>query len=595
VIATLLMVALVPAIALPSSGVDAASLRPVIVWRSITPNATGVSTFSQVAVRFDRPVDGVDDGALVIRDARGKVVPTTVRYDPVTFRARLIPTGPLKVAAKYTVVVNGHVQSVAGGAALAESTWAFRTGSQPEGGTRFDSPKEVRVEGGKVTGVRFDGYGRITARKSATLSQPTTMLASHRAVVRDRAYFYIVSGRWAGFYIARDVARVTGVEAPPVEETPPPSPLATPDPDEPVGSGASATPTPSVSTPPTPAPTPVVTPAPATPAPTPVSGPTTVGTGIVVSAAEIGRLPTSGPAWDSLKRAADAAAGSPDLSVNSQDNNVLVLAKALVYARTGVTKYRTEVLAALRGAMGTEAGGDTLALGRELAAYVIAADVIGLRSADPALDSVFRSWLRTVLDRKLIDGVSLTETHERRPNNWGTHAGASRAAAAAYLGDSAELARVAAVFRGWTGDRAAYAGFRFGDLWWQSSPSQPVGINPVGATIQGRNVDGVLPEEQRRTGEFTWPPPCGNYPHGALDGALLTAEILTRAGYPAYEWSNRALLRAVNWLRGTGCAATGDNVWQLPLLDARYGTAYWNGAPVRPGKNFGWTDWLFGR
>ncbi|HET8777024.1 MAG TPA: hypothetical protein VFN76_05115, partial [Candidatus Limnocylindria bacterium] len=60
------------------------------------------------------------------------------------------------------------------------------------------------------------------------------------------------------------------------------------------------------------------------------------------------------------------------------------------------------------------------------------------------------------------------------------------------------------------------------------------------------------------------------------------------------DWSSRALLRAEQWLQATGCAPSGDNVWQLPLLDARYGTHYWNGAPVRPGKNFGWSDWLYG-
>jgi hypothetical protein len=315
----------------------------------------------------------------------------------------------------------------------------------------------------------------------------------------------------------------------------------------------------------------------------------------VISSSELRALPMSGAAWEALKRAADSSAGSPNLADLNQDTNVLILAKALVYARTGTSAYRAEVISALRAVMGTEAGGETLALGRELAAYVIAADLIGLRSADPALDATFRAWLAQVLDRRLTDGNSLTETHERRPNNWGTHAGASRAAAAAYLGDSAELARVATVFRGWLGERAAYAGFSYGELSWQSNPSQPVGINPPGATIAGHSVDGVLPDDQRRTGGFAWPPPCGNYPHGALDGALLTAEILSRQGYPAYSWGSNALLRAQVWLNSTGCAPSGDNVWHLPLLDARYGTNFWNGAVLPPGKNFGWTDWLYGR
>ncbi|MDQ2941831.1 MAG: alginate lyase family protein [Chloroflexota bacterium] len=320
------------------------------------------------------------------------------------------------------------------------------------------------------------------------------------------------------------------------------------------------------------------------------------GTGsILISAAERAARPMSGAAWDSLKRQADSAAGTPNLADMNQSNNVVVLAKALVYARTGNATYRAQVLSALHGVIGTEAGAATLSLGRELAAYVLAADLIGLRSADPAFDSTFRAWLASLLSRPMADGSSLRQTHERRPNNWGTHAGASRAAIAAYLGDTAELARVAQVFKGWLGDRASYAGFKFHDLAWQADASRPVGINPAGSTKAGHSVDGVLPDDQRRTGGFVWPPPCGNYPYGALDGALLQAEILWRAGYDAYNWQNKALLRAQVWLHATGCPPTGDNVWQMPLIDARYGTRFWGGGVVRPGKNFGWTDWLYSR
>lgn len=344
-------------------------------------------------------------------------------------------------------------------------------------------------------------------------------------------------------------------------------------------------------------PTPAATVPAATAPPSPVVAlhpPTTTGS-ILISAAQLAALPMSGAAWDSLKRAADAPAGTPNLTDMNQSNNVAVLAKALVYARTGDLTYRAQVLSALHAVIGSEAGGETLALGRELAAYVLAADLIGLRSVDPAFDSTFRGWLAALVARPMADGNSLRQTHERRPNNWGTHAGASRAAVAAYLGDAGELARVAQVFKGWLGDRASYAGFSFGELSWQADASQPVGINPAGSTIGGHSVDGVLPDDQRRTGGFIWPPPCGNYPYGALDGALLQAEILWRAGYDTFNWQNQALLRAELWLRSTGCAPSGDNLWQAPLLDARYHTSFWNGAPVPPGKNVGWTSWLYGR
>lgn len=45
---------------------------------------------------------------------------------------------------------------------------------------------------------------------------------------------------------------------------------------------------------------------------------------------------------------------------------------------TGTQSYRTDVINACMDAIGTESGGRTLALGRELGAYVIAADLVGL-------------------------------------------------------------------------------------------------------------------------------------------------------------------------------------------------------------------------
>jgi Alginate lyase len=580
------MVALVPALLLPNGTVDASPTRPAIVARKAGPDAR-VSILATVAVRFDRPVVGISDETFVLRDARGRVVPANVYYNPSKYRAALIPVDALRAGERYRASLSTEIRTPAG-VALSSSSWTFKTARQPAEATRFERPRAVRFAPGRVTGIQVNAQGRVISSVTARLASHSWAMADAIAVIRGRSYYDISNGMWAGHFVPAE-AIVDGDgpgEGPGSTPAPSASASPSPEPSGPSGPSPSAEPT---AAPSTPAPTPQPTPEP------PVVQPPTAGSGILISSAELRALPTSGGAWDALKRAADAPAGRPNLADMNQENNVQILAKALVYARTGTASYRAEVIAALRSVMGTEAGAETLSVGRELAAYVISADLIGLSAADPGLDATFRSWLRGLLDRTLADGSSISSVHERRPNNWGTHNGASRAAAAAYLGDQSELSRVAAVFRGWVGERQSYAGFKYADLWWQSNPGQPVGINPPGATIKGHSVDGVLPEEQRRTGEFTWPPPCGNYPHGALDGALLTAEILHRRGYAAYGWGSQALLRAQVWLHSTGCAPSGDNVWHLPLVDARYGTNFWNGAVLRPGKNFGWTDWLYGR
>ena len=77
-------------------------------------------------------------------------------------------------------------------------------------------------------------------------------------------------------------------------------------------------------------------------------------------------------------------------------------------------------------------------------------------------------------------------------------------------------------------------------------------------------TDGVLPDDQRRSGVFRWPPSHENYVYEALQGALVQAVILQRAGYDAFNWQDKALLRAFRWLRDvTEYPATGDDTWAL--------------------------------
>jgi hypothetical protein len=335
-----------------------------------------------------------------------------------------------------------------------------------------------------------------------------------------------------------------------------------------------------------------------------VTGRTLESGGIWISRAEIAALPTNGAAWENLMRTATGSCGFVDLMDANQSNNVCVMAKALVYARTGDATYAQDVLVAIRQIVNAPTyGGNALSLGRELAAYVIAADLIDLRAYAPALDGLFRTELMTLRTTYTWGGpANLVDCHERRPNNWGAHCGATRAAIAVYLGDTADLERTARVFKGYLGDRSSYAGFDYGgpaasrDLSWQADESAPVGINPRGATKAGLNIDGVLPDDQRRGGSFTTSPPNENYVWEGLQGLLAQAVILYRAGYPVWDWEDRALLRAVRWLHNVNdFPAEGDDTWLPYVVNHYYGTSFPAPTPARHGKNIGWTDWTHGR
>ncbi len=334
-----------------------------------------------------------------------------------------------------------------------------------------------------------------------------------------------------------------------------------------------------------------------TPPPPPPPPPTTGG--LWISAEELAQLPMSGPAWDRMRAAADGDLGTPTLADYNANHDVRTLAVGLVYARTGDARYRQKAAEAIRSAIGKEAGGLVIMLARNLVSYIITADLINLKVYDPPLDGQFRQWISTVRYKQFSDGTLISE-HERRANNHGTMPGASRAAIAVYLGDAQELARSAQVFKGWVGDRTAYAGFKYPyGVTWQSDPNNPVAINPVGGVKNGELIDGAMPEEMRRGCEFQYPPCKTGYPWEGLQGALVHAMILSRQGYDVWNWQDQALLRAVKYLDGLeqrygGWWAASDDTWVPWMVNRVYGTSYPTSV-ANIGKNMGWTDWMYAR
>lgn len=324
--------------------------------------------------------------------------------------------------------------------------------------------------------------------------------------------------------------------------------------------------------------------------------------GIWLSQAQIDKLSLDvSPELSVVLKYANASAPTPNIKDQESMTNVTYLAKALMFAKTGDDKYGLQVVDAIKYITenSVEAGSRALALGRELPAYVIAADLIKLKALNPALHTKFSEKLFYLLHTfETTQGpASLALSSEKRPNNWGAHALAARIAIDMYLEDTTDLAFTSEIFRGYLGDRNAYAGFTFGELWWQSDPKNPVSINPVGATIKGpdnemHDVDGAQPEELRRKGGVTFPVPTDNtYPWEALQGLVVGATMLDRAGYQAFEWSSKAILRAVAWLLKNKWPPSGDDRWQTYLINYAYGLDLVTDQNATPGKNMAFTQW----
>ena len=307
--------------------------------------------------------------------------------------------------------------------------------------------------------------------------------------------------------------------------------------------------------------------------------------------------PTTGAAWTSLKAWADRS-DKPDLRNQDNQGDVVTLAQGLVFARTGDAAYRSKAIANLDAAKATAGpgvtSGDTLGMVRGMGAIALAATLIDYRPAP------FVQWMRDMLSWENPDrDYTIRSTQEKRPNNWMGHAGASRVAMAIYLRDKAELDKAAQVFRGFLGDRSAWSedspgGFVYGELSWQADAIKPVGVNPKGATKDGVNIDGIIPDDMRRGGSFPTIGATGvSYTWECSQGLVLTAELLHNQGYPAWEWQDRAVARVIDRIVSLGHPAEGDDRWIPYITNLRCGRNDPKAAGVNPGKGFIGAEWIY--
>lgn len=315
---------------------------------------------------------------------------------------------------------------------------------------------------------------------------------------------------------------------------------------------------------------------------------------LVVARTALAAAPTTGSAWGALLAVADDDLGVMDLADQDNVHSGRTLAAALVFARTAEPAYREKVVEQLRRLPETSlSGARALSVGRQLAGYVIAADLVDYR--DPTFGG-FISALRTFELGGHGRWVSVSQTSEDTSSNWGSWALASRIAVGLYLGDTADVARAAQVFRGFTGDRSAYAGFRTTrdfDPTWSCDAEVWVPLNPAscgfrsGALVEDiSRSEGAAPDADSTGFTYSWE---------TLGGASLSATLLARAGYAdIWTWGDNALLRATQFLQRAGGYPPKFSVNQyIPWTIARaYGVEFVPMVPAGLGRQFGFTDWL---
>ena len=330
------------------------------------------------------------------------------------------------------------------------------------------------------------------------------------------------------------------------------------------------------------------------PPPPPIPAPRP-GPGLWISPAELAWLPLEGSAWRAVLAVAEGDLGTANVADQDSTHDGNTLACALAAARTGRADLRRKATGALSSAIGTEAGARWLAIGRNLGAYVIAADVLGIRSGP------IYEWLGGFLTRTL----RANNTDEQvLVGNWSSGSNASAqtgfvtAALSVYTKDFARLATFWDGYRRYCGDRTSPVKQTSNSDAWQFVPSDPVAIQDKGAVKQGCRLDGAIGNDMSRGGDDVCSPGWTLYPWVGLEGVVPAALVFARAGYPAWEIADEAIRRAHDYLwflRQT----TGNPDWFdgrranecVYLVNRAYGMRFPCSLPVDGGRTFGFSDW----
>lgn len=354
---------------------------------------------------------------------------------------------------------------------------------------------------------------------------------------------------------------------------------------------------------------------------------------MLISAERLASLPTSGAAYTYMKQRADAAMANMSLSSPNATSpwlpnfngsgyvprpGVQTLAAALVYARTGDVRYRDFVIRSNRFVIGSEDAasndgtsfsGKELAVSRNIGAYVLAADLVGM---DPAVtgsrpgytSTVWRTWLGA-LRTKLIGGSagsceSMARCDNERAHNWGAFASAGRVAIDVYLGDPTDLAVAVSRLKRWLGESQEGAQWKPTADFDASYACVPAGGSwqAVNGTGCGLQKDGMIVEDISRSALpfFSYDSTGIGYTMEAYQAQLFAGILLQRQGYDVFNWGNQAFRRVMDWLQREGKPfGTNSGVERHVSWIPRYfyGRSYPTTA-AGMGRTLGFTDWLYG-
>lgn len=322
--------------------------------------------------------------------------------------------------------------------------------------------------------------------------------------------------------------------------------------------------------------------------------------------------PTAGPGWEFLTAQADAVWDAPDLAALNTKTPAMVLAAALVYARTGDAAYRDKVIAAVTKAPGTEdTSGVVLPFARNVFGYVVAADLVGM-PLDTVTDSgeTWRSFLERARTEEFTGNtrwISLEKTSGDSAANWNAYALSSHLAISVALGEEEAVARDVTIFRRFLGDTTSpWPAFAptSGHNWngngatWDMTPTLQRGINPE---RPGESRSGAIILDASRHTSLPSVPCCTTdlagraYIEESLDALLAVTMVLAARGQDFTDFEDQAIRRAYDFLVRNGGPSGYSNGRYLALaINNLYGTGYPTSAGDSVARHLGYGAWLFG-